>query len=73
MAGIDMLLKVAIEQAMKTLPPETLQQIGQIGQTVSSFKLQLDRIEANQQTIMRALNVDPQPEQKAISNGHPKP
>lgn len=42
MAGMDLMIKMLLQN----LPPETFQQIGQIGQVVANFQVQLDRIEA---------------------------
>lgn len=59
MAGLDMMIKTVIENAMKNIPPETLAQIGQIGETVKSFKLQMDRIENQNRLILDHLGISP--------------
>lgn len=63
MNAIEMAAKAMIEKAIANLPPEVLGTIGQIGQTVASFKAQLDRIENQQRLIMAHLNIpgDTQP------------
>jgi hypothetical protein len=57
MNAMEMMAKAALEKMMANIPPETIAQVMQIGQTVLSFKAQLDRVEANQVRIMKALNI----------------
>lgn len=55
--------QILINQLLKSLGlnPETFQKMaGDIGQTVLGFKAQLDRIEANQEAIMRRLEIGPE-------------
>lgn len=59
-SGMGMLLS----QVIKMLPPETLQSISQIGETVAKFAAQLDRIEANQRLILSHLGLDPHSTEK---------
>lgn len=59
MNAMEMMIKSVVENAVKNLPPETLQQIGQISQTVLAFKAQLDRIENQNRLIIAHLNIPP--------------
>lgn len=57
MSPFEAMAKIAIEKAMENIPPETLAQIGQIGQIVISVRAQLDRIEAQNRMIMDRLGI----------------
>jgi hypothetical protein len=57
MNAMEMAAKVMLEKFLGNLPPEVLENIGQIGQTALSLKGQLDRIEYQQRLIMAHLNI----------------
>lgn len=67
--GMDYLLKVAIDKICENLPPETIDNIKQIGQTVTGFKAQADRIEANQIRILALLSDEFSQKKNALSGG----
>lgn len=57
MNAIQMAIKAAIENAMGNLPPEILNNIGQIGEFVKNVKTQLDRIENQQRLILAHMKI----------------
>ncbi len=57
MSGMSSLFASMTEQVMKSLPPETLEQIGQIGKTIATFNAKLDTILARQELIMAQLGI----------------
>ncbi len=69
MNAIEMAAKAMIEKLVGNLPPEVMQNIGQIGQTALSLKGQLDRIEYQQRLIMAHLNIAPDTQPMELSNG----
>jgi hypothetical protein len=48
-----------LAEMVKNLPPDIVANIGQISQTVLSFKAQLDRIENQNRLIIVHLNIPP--------------
>ena len=53
----EAMMKIAFEKALENIPPETIEQIRQIGHFTLAVKAQLDRIEAQQRMIMNALGI----------------
>lgn len=51
-------LQSRIPELLSNLPPEVMQNIGQIGATVAGFKSQLDRIENQNRMIMDHLGIE---------------
>lgn len=68
MNAIQMAIKSAIESAIGNLPPEVMQNIGQIGATVAGFKAHLDRIENQNRMIMDHLGISETTATKEIEN-----
>lgn len=60
LSGLQQMAANMLRDLIGNLPPEIKQNIDNIGQTVLAFKAQMDRIEANQQTIISALNLSPE-------------
>lgn len=54
-------VRMVIENLLKNVAPDMAKDLDVICGTVASFKAQMDRIEANQALILRAINI-PQPE-----------
>ena len=48
-------VRMVIEQLLKNVAPEMAKDVDVIATTVASFKAQMDRIEANQAAILKAL------------------
>lgn len=73
--GKEMAFNAMAQLLMNNLPPEVLETVGQIGQTVAAFKAQLDRVEANQLAIMAKLEIQQtdvlQPANGATENDRP--
>ncbi len=65
-SGMEIMMKSMLEKVAQNLPPEVLQSIGQIGQTVAMFVGRLDRIEHQQTVIIELL----QALRKEKINGH---
>jgi hypothetical protein len=59
--AIEMAISAAMQgmlpKLMEHIPPELLENIGQIGNTVAGFKAQLDRIENQQRLIIAHLKI----------------
>lgn len=79
MNAIEMAIQAAIGKMMerapdmladvvRNLPPDIVANIGQISQTVLSFKAQLDRIENQNRLIIGHLNIPPGTEISEITD-----
>jgi hypothetical protein len=68
--AIEMAISAAMQgmlpKLMEHIPPELLENIGQIGNTVAGFKAQLDRIENQQRLIISHLKI---PMETGIEHG----
>lgn len=65
MNAMEMMMKAALDRLMENIPPETLEQVQQIGHFVKRLDQRLERLEANQQRaeanqrlIMDALHIN---------------
>jgi hypothetical protein len=69
----EMLMEMAINKVLEHLPPETVDDIKQIGVTVAGFKAQLERIEKQNDRILLLLSRTPQDyqtEDKSLEEFH---
>ena len=71
MNAMEMLMKSAMDKLLENIPPETLEQVGQISQFVRRLDQRLDRIEARQLLIMEALKIPADTQQEALSHDQP--
>jgi hypothetical protein len=53
-SGAEYAIEFAINKLLEHMPPEVIDNIKQIGQTVAGFKAQLDRIEARLERLENA-------------------
>lgn len=58
MSVFDHLQNAAVKQLMANIPPETLEQVQQIGHFLLSVGARLDRIEQRQRMIMDHLGIN---------------
>lgn len=57
MNAMEMMAKAALERLLDNIPPETLDQVKQIGQFVVTVDQRLRRMEADQRLIMAHLGI----------------